>query len=200
MANISFVGPTRPVPRFRYGTVQGARRSYISLCLLQHCRIAARNYAIVRVRSRYVGHLAALGLFGMLWMLGDQTFIWNLLYPLLPHKVKIGIHPEYTYCIFVLALAGLAGMGLDGLRIPDSFRWAVGSLIADLFLVGSGRPMNVVGETRGNAPFLSGASDASVIITAMASRVQACSPARTAIPKPLRPVLRMSRILSSWPK
>ena len=37
------------------------------------------------------------------------------MYPLLPETVRIGIHPEYTYCIFTLALAGLAAMGLDAL-------------------------------------------------------------------------------------
>ena len=116
--------------------------------LYLYCSIAGlvlAVYALVRVRSRYVAVLAALAVFGLFWMLGDKTFLWNLLYPLLPDRVKIGIHPEYTYCIFVLALAGLAGMGLDRLRMPDTFRWATAGVIAlDLFLVGSGRPMNSV--------------------------------------------------------
>ena len=110
--------------------------------LYLYCSIAGlvlAVYALVRVRSRYVAVLAALAVFGLFWMLGDKTFLWNLLYPLLPDRVKIGIHPEYTYCIFVLALAGLAGMGLDRLRMPDTFRWATAGVIAlDLFLVGSG--------------------------------------------------------------
>ncbi len=50
---------------------------------------------------------------------------------------------QYTYCIFSLAIAGLTAIGLDFLRVPNSVRWAVGLVIAlDLFLVGSGRPMN----------------------------------------------------------
>jgi hypothetical protein len=82
-------------------------------------------------------------LFGMLWMLGDKTPLWRLVYPLLPETVRIGIHPEYTYCVFTLALAGLAAIGLDALRISDRLRWLIGIVIAvDLFLVGSGRPMN----------------------------------------------------------
>jgi hypothetical protein len=116
--------------------------------LYLYCSIAGlvlAVYALVRVRRRYVAVLAALAIFGLFWMLGDKTFLWNLLYPLLPDRVKIGIHPEYTYCIFVLALAGLAGMGLDRLRMPNTFRWAIAGVIAlDLFLVGSGRPMNSV--------------------------------------------------------
>jgi hypothetical protein len=79
----------------------------------------------------------------MFWMLGDRTILWRIFFPLLPEQVRIGIHPEYTYCIFSLAIAGLAAMGLDWLRLPNLARWAIGAVIAlDLFLVGSGRPMN----------------------------------------------------------
>ncbi|MGA3039921.1 MAG: YfhO family protein [Bryobacteraceae bacterium] len=94
-------------------------------------------------RTRYVAALGIMLFVGMLWMLGDKTPLWRLVYPMLPETVRIGIHPEYVYCIFTLALAGLAAMGLDALRIADCLRWAVGVVIAvDLFLVGSGRPMN----------------------------------------------------------
>lgn len=125
-----FKGPDDPTFLYLYCSIAG---------------LALGLYALIRVRSRYVGLLAATGFFGMLWMLGDKTFVWNLLFPLLPDKIKIGIHPEYTYCIFILALAGLAGTGLDHLRIPALFRWGVAGIIAvDLFLVGSGRPMNLV--------------------------------------------------------
>jgi len=81
--------------------------------------------------------------FGMLWMLGDKTIVWRIFFPLLPEQIRIGIHPEYTYSIFSLAIAGLAAIGLDSLRIRDLARWSIGVIIAvDLFLVGSGRPMN----------------------------------------------------------
>ena len=81
--------------------------------------------------------------FSLLWMIGDQEPLWNWVYPLLPEKVRIGVHPEYTYCIFTLALAGLAVMGLESIRVRDSWKWAAGAVIAaDLFLMGSGRPMN----------------------------------------------------------
>src|SRR5262249_45042340 len=69
--------------------------------------------------------------------------VWNWMYPVLPEKVRIGIHPEYTYCIFTVALAGLAAMGLERLRTGEMWKWTAGAVIAvDLFLVGSGRPMN----------------------------------------------------------
>ena len=100
--------------------------------------------ALLLCRTRYVAVLGIMLLFGLLWMLGDKTVIWNALYPLLPERVRIGIHPEYCYCIFTLSLAGLAAIGLQLVRIPERLRYAVGVMIAvDLFLVGSGRPMNL---------------------------------------------------------
>jgi hypothetical protein len=99
--------------------------------------------ALVARHKRTTALFALLLAFGMLWMLGDKTIVWRTFYPLLPVKVRIGIHPEYTYSIFSLAIAGLAAMGLDVIRIRDLARWAIGVIIAvDLFLVGSGRPMN----------------------------------------------------------
>jgi hypothetical protein len=57
--------------------------------------------------------------------------------------VRIGIHPEFSYCIFTLAFAGLAALGLQQLNVKDVARWGIALLIAgDLFWVGSGRPMN----------------------------------------------------------
>jgi hypothetical protein len=114
--------------------------------LYLYSSIAGLSLALIAPFVRRTRQVAALGvmlLVGMLWMLGDKTVLWRLIYPLLPETVRIGIHPEYVYCIFTLALAGLAAMGLDALRISDALRWAVGMVIAvDLFLVGSGRPMN----------------------------------------------------------
>jgi membrane protein YfhO len=100
-------------------------------------------FAVLAARRRSVALLAAMAGFSLLWMIGDQEPVWNWIYPLLPEKVRIGIHPEYTYCIFTLALAGLTAMGLESLRIRQTWKWAAGAVIAaDLFLVGAGRPMN----------------------------------------------------------
>jgi hypothetical protein len=100
-------------------------------------------FCLLRRRDRHMSVLAAMMFFGAFWMLGDKTFIWRLVYPLLPVSVRIGIHPEYTFCNFTLPFAGLAALGLDRLRIKDLARWGIAGLIAaDLFLVGSGRPMN----------------------------------------------------------
>jgi len=123
-----FKGPGDPTFLYLYSSIGGL--------LLAIFALAAR-------RNRTTALFALLLAFGMLWMLGDKTIVWRIFFPLLPEKVRIGIHPEYTYCIFSLAIAGLAAMGLDSIRTSDRARWAIGAIIAlDLFLVGSGRPMN----------------------------------------------------------
>jgi Bacterial membrane protein YfhO len=116
--------------------------------LYQYCSLAGlllAIYAIAVRRSRYSALLGILALFAIGWTLGDHTAPWRWLYPLLPEKVRIGIHPEYAYCILTLSIAGLAALGLETLRAKEALRWAVAIVIAaDLFLVGSGRPMNLV--------------------------------------------------------
>ena len=105
--------------------------------------LALAVYGLTRWRNRCALVLGGMLLLGLLWMLGEHTPVWRLIYPLLPQPIRLGIHPEYTYCIVSLCLAGLAAIGLDSLRIPSSARLAMGiAVAADLFLVGSGRPMN----------------------------------------------------------
>ena len=106
--------------------------------------IFALVLAIVKRRNRITALFGLMLLFGMFWMLGDKTFLWRTFFPLLPDQVRIGIHPEYTYCIFSLAIAGLAAIGLNSLRVGNGCVGAIAAIIAvDLFLVGSGGPMNV---------------------------------------------------------
>jgi len=127
-----FTGPGDPTFLYLYSSIGGLLLAIFALLL-----------AVVTRRNRITLLFALLLAFGMFWMLGDKTIVWRIFFPLLPEQVRIGIHPEYTYCIFSLAIAGLAAMGLDSIRISDLARWAIGAIIAvDLFLVGSGRPMN----------------------------------------------------------
>jgi hypothetical protein len=125
-----FQGPGDPSFLYLYCSIAG-------LCLA--------IFALVAVRKRSAALLASMTAFGLLWMLGENTPIWRALYPLLPVAVRIGIHPEYTYCIFCFGLAGLAALGLQALPVKEIWRFAIGlAIAADLFLVGSGRPMNLV--------------------------------------------------------
>lgn len=124
-----FKGPGDPTFLYLYSSIAGLSLAIIALAVL---------------RNRRVALLAVMALFGLVWMLGDKTPLWRSIYPLLPEKVRIGIHPEYTYCMFGLSLAGLAAMGLESIRMAPLVRWAIAIVIAtDLFLVGSGRPMNL---------------------------------------------------------
>jgi Bacterial membrane protein YfhO len=123
-----FDGPGDPTFLYLYSSIAG---------------LLLAIFALATRRSRTTALFALLLAFSMLWMLGDKTPVWRAVFPLLPEQIRIGIHPEYTYCIFSLAIAGLAAIGLDSIRIPTLARWAIGVIIAlDLFLVGSGRPMN----------------------------------------------------------
>jgi Bacterial membrane protein YfhO len=119
-------------------------RSFLYLyCSLAGLALAI--YAAALRRTRVVALLAAMAVFGALFALGENEPLWRAIYPLLPERVRIGIHPEYCYCIFTLALAGLAALGLDRLRARAAWKAAIGLAIAvDLFVTGSGRPMNLV--------------------------------------------------------
>jgi hypothetical protein len=147
-----FNGPWDPSFLYLYSSIAGLVLAIFSLVFRP-----GRNAAL----------FGLMLLFGTLWMLGDKTPLWRALYPLLPDKIRIGIHPEYTYCIFSLAIAGLAAVGLNALPAPHLARWAIALVIAvDLFLVGSGRPMNLTSDRGvtpdafdGNETLLSGVRD-----------------------------------------
>ena len=124
-----FKGPWDPTFLYLYSSIGG---------------LLLAIFALTARRGRTTALFALMFLFAIFWMLGDKEPVWRALFPLLPAQIRIGIHPEYTYCIFSLAIAGLAAIGLDYLKIPKFARWAIGvAIAADLFLVGSGRPMNV---------------------------------------------------------
>jgi hypothetical protein len=119
-------------------------RSFLYLyCSLAGLALAL--YAAGFARARPVALLGVMAVFGALLSLGENTPLWRALYPLLPERIRIGIHPEYCYCILTFALAGLAALGLERLRARDGVKILIcAAIAADLFLVGSGRPMNLV--------------------------------------------------------
>jgi hypothetical protein len=124
----AFRGPGDPTFLYLYSSIIG---------------LGLAVFAVVTRRCRYRLPLLAICLFGAWLMLGEHAPLWGRVYPLLPERVRIGVHPEYTYGIFTLALAALAAMGLTSLRAPLKLQYALGLLAAiDLWMVGSGRPMN----------------------------------------------------------
>jgi hypothetical protein len=78
-------------------------------------------------------------------MLGDQTALGRAALAALPVQIRIGIHPEFLFCVFSLALAVLAGLGAERLLPSSNLQIAAGVVIVfDLILVSSGRPMNQI--------------------------------------------------------
>jgi hypothetical protein len=76
-------------------------------------------------------------------MLGDQTWLGRAMLLGLPEQIRIGIHPDFFFCVFSLVLAVLAGLGAERLLRSSRLQIVAGAVIAcDLILVSSGRPMN----------------------------------------------------------
>ena len=76
-------------------------------------------------------------------MLGDKTALGRAALMALPVQLRIGIHPEFLFCVFSLSLAVLAGLGAEHLLPSSRLQIAAGIVIVcDLILVSSGRPMN----------------------------------------------------------
>jgi hypothetical protein len=78
-------------------------------------------------------------------MLGDQTALGRAALRAFPVQLRIGIHPEFLFCVFSLSLAVLAGLGAERLLRSSRLQIAAGIVIVcDLILVSSGRPMNQI--------------------------------------------------------
>ncbi len=129
-----FHGPTDPTFLYLYSSILG---------LLLAVAVAvwkpgawARPFAIL------------LAVFTFL-MLGDKTPPGRAALVALPDFIRIGIHPEFFFCVFSLALAVLAGLGAARFLRSERLQVAVGVAIAcDLILVSSGRPMNMASRER----------------------------------------------------
>lgn len=92
--------------------------------------------------NRWARLFALLFAAATIWMLGDSTPIGRAIFTALPVSIRIGLHPEFTLCVFSLALAVLAGCGAN-VFLGAKLQVLAGILIAsDLLLVSSGRPMN----------------------------------------------------------
>ena len=95
--------------------------------------------------GQWVRLFAAMLAIFTLGMLGDQTLVGRALLLALPVPIRIGIHPEFLFCVFSLTLAVLAGLGAERLLGSTRLQVAAGIVIVcDLLLVSSGRPMNEV--------------------------------------------------------
>jgi Bacterial membrane protein YfhO len=80
-----------------------------------------------------------------IWMLGDETPVYRMLYTHLPHLVRGSLYAAYAlmaFCVFA-ALTSAVVLNRIGRSAPGWLLWAVVLFTsADLLHFGSGRPMN----------------------------------------------------------
>lgn len=87
------------------------------------------------------GLLTVLAAFAMM---GDKTPMGRAILVSLPKTIRIGLQQEWSFFVFSLGLAVLAGLGADRFLPNSKLQMLAGVLImADLILVSSGRSMNV---------------------------------------------------------
>ena len=123
-----FHGPSDPTFLYLYSSIVG---------------LILAIAAMVWKPKRWTRAFAALLLAASIWMLGDSTPMGRFVLKLLPPSIRIGIHPEFTLCVFAFALALLAAIGADRLLRNTRLQVLAGIVIAcDLIIVSSGRPMN----------------------------------------------------------
>jgi len=123
-----FHGPSDPTFLYLYSSLLG---------------LALALAAMFWKPDRWRRVFAALTIAACIWMLGDSTPVGRWIFEALPVGIRIGLHFEFTICVFALGLAVLAGLGAE--RFLRGARWqvAVGIVIAaDLLLAGSDRPFN----------------------------------------------------------
>ncbi len=123
-----------------------------------YCSVIGAALAVAAALRKSSAPFSILTLACGLWMLGDYTWIGKEIFIHLPISIRIGIHPEFMMCGFLLGLAVLAGLGAEHiLRWPGlkwrwlrSF-WSSGIVLilvaADLILTNSARPMNQISRS-----------------------------------------------------
>ena len=122
--------------------------------LYLYCGIPALLFAalaVARRRDRFLPVFAAMTLAAALWMLGDHTPVYRVLFLVLPYRLKAALYAEFALCAFTLALAALAAIGADEfLCRRGRFAGCVVILLVafDLVAAGSGRPMNTSDAVR----------------------------------------------------
>lgn len=96
-------------------------------------------------RAPYARWFFALTIICALWMLGDATPAYRLVFPHLPRLVRGSLYAEFAllaFCLFAAMTAAVA-LGRLGSRAPQWILWGAALLTAaDLTHFGANRPMN----------------------------------------------------------
>jgi len=108
-----------------------------------YCGILGIAFAIVGAFRRRSAPFLIVTLLSGLWMLGDYFWLGREIFIHLPPGIRIGIHPEFAMCAFLLGVSILSAMGADLVMKRDWIAYLLVIVIAsDLILVSSNRAMN----------------------------------------------------------
>ena len=101
-------------------------------------------FALLACRSRTTALFALMLLSESFWMLGDKTIVWRGCFHCCRSRCASESIPNTPIASSAWQSRGWRRSGWMRCAVRDGARWAIGVVIAaDLFLVGSGRPMNV---------------------------------------------------------
>ena len=96
-------------------------------------------------RARQLKMLFLFAVISVVWMLGDQTPVYRLVYTHLPRFVRGALYAEFAlmaFCLFMALTSALVLQRMAG-RVPAVALWCIALLTAvDLTYFGSGRTMN----------------------------------------------------------
>ncbi len=104
-------------------------------------------------RAQYLRMFFLFTVISAVWMLGDETPMYRLVYAHLPRFVRGALYSEFAlmaFCMFMALTSALAFERMAG-RLPAVVLWCIALVTAlDLTYFGSGRPMNSMsGSYRG---------------------------------------------------
>jgi hypothetical protein len=110
-------------------------------------------------RARHLKMFFLFTLISVIWMLGDETPIYRLVYTHLPRFVRGALYAEFAlmaFCMFMALTSALALQRIAG-HLPAGMLWCIALVTAlDLIYFGSGRTMNAMpgGYKKENSEFL----------------------------------------------
>ena len=116
--------------------------------LYVYCGLIPLALVVCAPFLRRAQHLRMFFLFtiiSVVWMLGDETPVYRLLYAHLPRFIRGALYAEFAlmaFCMFLALTSGLALQRMAG-RVPAAGLWCIAVVTAlDLTYFGSGRAMN----------------------------------------------------------
>jgi hypothetical protein len=106
-------------------------------------------------RAPYLRMFFLFSVISVVWMLGDKTPVYRLVYTHLPRFVRGALYAEFALMAFCMFMALTSALALQRMaaRVPAGVLWCIALVTAvDLTYFGSARPMNSMsGSYRGES-------------------------------------------------